>query len=520
MQKSDLRICSLLCVALAWPGMGEAGRENKQSANMLELTRLGDSSVPPLVFPGFGPASLVAASNTLPEPPSGSWSSSGSCLSTVIAGYKAEIQKTHPQWDAVRKVISQPKPGDNVSISRLMWSGVSAWMADIVPQSNAEHQRHLIAPLEEGFLVLSFRGPAADFEAARPLLREFVKKIRFRFNGLIAEYYTSGALQWLGCLQVDPTIDFDWGADGAPANGVGPDFFSIRWTGKVVPRFSETYTFSTLSDDGVRLWINGELLIDNWTVHPVTLDSGSIYLEAGKEADLKMEWFENQIHAVARLFWKSESQTNEPVPQECLFSLPAPGLKPPPEFGGGRVEAPPGWPPLMYADLPGGYTVGRSEETSWQGKPPLQTLTFGKSKSTVLARLEKVRVAPANVLSLLPPFSPKDKIDVQRVAWRYAAHQDISKMASDDAPRVLEAYASTWSVECALDRASHPDIQTLYRQYYLVPLKKGLLVLSFESQDKDWYENNIDDFRRVFESVTLTVEETPEQTPAQEEELF
>jgi len=490
---------------------------------MLEMVRLGDMSAPPLVFPGFGPASLVAASNTTPQPPSGSWSRIGDSLAADVSGFHAELRTAPPNWLELRKAVSQPKPGDRVAVSRLMWSGLSSWLVDIVPEGMAERSRHMVAPMENSFLILSLRGPAADFEAARPALRNFVRQFRFRFRGLMAEYYASGALQWLGCLQTDPNIDFDWGADGAPGNGVGPDFFSVRWTGKIVPRFSETYTFSTLSDDGVRLWINGELLVDNWTVHPATLDSGSIYLEAGKEADLRMEWFENQIHAVARLFWKSESQTNEPVPPECLFSFPDGGLKPPPEFGGGRVEAPPGWPPLMYADLPGGYAAARADDIPWQGKPPLQTMTIGSGRSAVAVRLEKVGIAPANVLSLFPPLTAKDRVDARRVAWRYSSgrkEETLARAASDDAPRVLEAYASAWSVECALDAASHPDIQTLYRQYYLVPLKRGLLVFSFESRDPDWYEKYTDDFRKVFESVALTDEDTGGQAEACEDELF
>jgi len=101
------------------------------------------------------------------------------------------------------------------------------------------------------------------------------------------------------------------------------DTFSVRWTGLVSPRFSEVYTFYTESDDGVRLWVNGQLLIDNWTDHAPQEDSGTIELAAGKKYEIKMEMYENGGGAVARLFWESPSQTKEIVPQECLFP-PAP----------------------------------------------------------------------------------------------------------------------------------------------------------------------------------------------------
>ena len=56
--------------------------------------------------------------------------------------------------------------------------------------------------------------------------------------------------------RIDPTVDFDWGT-GSPAAAIGADTFSVRWTGQVQAPFSGTYTFYTVSDDGVRLWVNG-----------------------------------------------------------------------------------------------------------------------------------------------------------------------------------------------------------------------------------------------------------------------
>src|SRR3954466_14974528 len=63
--------------------------------------------------------------------------------------------------------------------------------------------------------------------------------------------------------QADPLINFDWGKD-SPVGGVDPSTFSVRWTGKIKPTFSETYTFTSTADDGVRLWVNGQLVIDQW----------------------------------------------------------------------------------------------------------------------------------------------------------------------------------------------------------------------------------------------------------------
>ena len=57
---------------------------------------------------------------------------------------------------------------------------------------------------------------------------------------------------------------------------------SIRWSGELEPRFSETYTLSTISDDGVRLWLDGQLVLDDWTEHATTEDAVSVALVAGR----------------------------------------------------------------------------------------------------------------------------------------------------------------------------------------------------------------------------------------------
>lgn len=77
-------------------------------------------------------------------------------------------------------------------------------------------------------------------------------------SGLQGEYFDALGFAGPATTRVDAAVDFGWG-QGVPAAGLGPDTFSVRWTGQVVPEFSETYTFATASDDGVRLWDDGRL---------------------------------------------------------------------------------------------------------------------------------------------------------------------------------------------------------------------------------------------------------------------
>jgi endo-1,4-beta-D-glucanase Y len=88
----------------------------------------------------------------------------------------------------------------------------------------------------------------------------------------------------------------------------------------VKANYSETYTFYTLSDDGVRLWVNNKLVIDNWTDHAPTENRGTIALQAGATVPIKLEYYENGGGAVAKLLWSSPSRSKEVIPSSQLFT--------------------------------------------------------------------------------------------------------------------------------------------------------------------------------------------------------
>ena len=144
-------------------------------------------------------------------------------------------------------------------------------------------------------------------------------------TGLAATYFDTATLTGASVSRIDPTIDFVWGT-GSPAAGIGADTFSARWTGEIVPQFSETYTFYTVSDDGVRLWVNGVRIVNNWTNHAAVENRGTIALTAGQRYPIVMEYYENAGSATARLLWSSASTPKAVVPSSRLF--PAPGGTP------------------------------------------------------------------------------------------------------------------------------------------------------------------------------------------------
>jgi hypothetical protein len=127
----------------------------------------------------------------------------------------------------------------------------------------------------------------------------------FYGDGLVGEYFTNPTLNPPAAhARLDEAVDFQWGA-GSPAPGLGPDLFSIRWQGQLQAPATGTFTFTTRSEDGVRLWVNGQLLIDNWTDHPPTEDSGTIDLVADLRYDIALEYYKRQGDATIELYWSA-----------------------------------------------------------------------------------------------------------------------------------------------------------------------------------------------------------------------
>lgn len=110
-------------------------------------------------------------------------------------------------------------------------------------------------------------------------------------------------------VRQDATIDFDW-KRGAPARGIPEDNFSARWTGKFSFAVG-TYRFSVLVDDGVRLWVDGQLVIDNWE------DGGERELTAvvgltKATHDIRLEYYDHTREARVRLTWDKVASPSYP----------------------------------------------------------------------------------------------------------------------------------------------------------------------------------------------------------------
>ncbi len=117
--------------------------------------------------------------------------------------------------------------------------------------------------------------------------------------------------------RVDPTVDFVW------TNGVTPNLsnglYSVRWTGQIQPQFSETYIFDVRSDDGARLWVNDQLLIDKWVSQGTTDWTNAIALQANTRYDIRLEYLQAGGKGEVHLSWYSADQSSQIIPGNRMF---------------------------------------------------------------------------------------------------------------------------------------------------------------------------------------------------------
>jgi hypothetical protein len=118
----------------------------------------------------------------------------------------------------------------------------------------------------------------------------------------LAEYYNNHSLKGEPDLvRCESQINYDWG-DDHPADGIHSNNFSVRWTGLFhIP--AGTYTFIAETDDGMQVWVDGDLIIDAWQDQLPT-EYRSTHMLRGDEHDISVQYYERSHTATARLRWE------------------------------------------------------------------------------------------------------------------------------------------------------------------------------------------------------------------------
>lgn len=149
-------------------------------------------------------------------------------------------------------------------------------------------------------------------------IKESAPRMGIPPHGLTATYYNNADFTGTSITRVDPLIDFSW-IGRAPDPAVANDTFSVRWTGYVVPRYSEKYTFYAWANAGMKVWVNNQLIIDQLSDRRGALRTGTIRLDKDQRYPIKVEFQGTQL-PFARLSWSSASQAREVIPAGQLWS--------------------------------------------------------------------------------------------------------------------------------------------------------------------------------------------------------
>jgi alpha-L-fucosidase len=139
-------------------------------------------------------------------------------------------------------------------------------------------------------------------------------------TGLKAQYWTNTTFTGTPALtRTDPGLNFAWRTKGSPAPAIPVDNFSARWTGLVQAQFTGPHTFVVVSDETVKVWINGQLVIDHSTPHAAAVDSATVNLVAGKKYSIRVDYTEHTGEAYLKLLWYNPNRRQRIIPASQLY---------------------------------------------------------------------------------------------------------------------------------------------------------------------------------------------------------
>lgn len=257
------------------------------------------------------------AKNQWCDEPAGYYPGAGRVDVLALDIYEGDFKKSHHDtlWDLGRgKLIAIGENGQLPSPALLAgpqnkWSYQMIW-GKLLYENNSD-------AVIKAFMKDSFVLTRSEYtvKAAEPVSASPATSL----SGLRGEYYNNASLSGTPALvRTDANINFIW-KQGAPDPAVPANLFSVRWSGRLKAGYSEGYTIYTSSDDGIRVWVDGVLVIDSWMKQSGQERKGSIGLIAGKLHELKVEYYENQGDAKAVLMWESSSQPKGVIPAGALY---------------------------------------------------------------------------------------------------------------------------------------------------------------------------------------------------------
>jgi hypothetical protein len=240
----------------------------------------------------------------------------------LSCGYLPPSQQYATVWYSLttttHRTIVISTAGSDYDTVIAVWSGPSDDLVEVDCADTPSSTESMTVSLLPGSYYIEVAESGADLPGGN--LDFEVNTIPLQ--GLVANYYAGRELPeppvYTG---MDQNVDFDW-TGLSPAPGIATEDFSVRWTGRVHPQYSETYTFYVASDDGVSLWVDGQQLIDAFTYYEepggVIQYQGNIALQAGQAYAIELIYQQWIGTSVVQLGWSSASLAQEIIPASAL----------------------------------------------------------------------------------------------------------------------------------------------------------------------------------------------------------
>ncbi len=217
-------------------------------------------------------------------------------------------------------------------------------------------------------------------------------------DGLRADYFNGPNFEKKVLTRTDPQVAFDWNWR-YPAPGVQREYFSVRWTGKLLAPVSGRYRFSAIVDDGVRVWVGGEKVIDEWRKQDDSQFVGEVMLKARHWYDLRVEYFNDWKGSVISVNWEVPTEAPRRLSTRDSWPTPIPGayLYTPARFATlNRRPAVPVSPPAAAVNAPKARPVLRKRA----GSTPKTTQSETENRSEENAASAPAPAKPFGELSV------------------------------------------------------------------------------------------------------------------------